>query len=496
MVANAAPGCAKTRQVYNLWTVGPDIQYNTHNNNFENVKAAIFMRVFFVRNARGVLTVTPQPLRGVFRGRLGLFRRKLLYHLPETAEWSVDEYVDSYTGRRKTVYKAAAEVFLDVGVSREDSFLKSFLKCEKINFTAKPDPDPRLIQPRSAVYNVAVGRYIRPLEHSIYRSITKIFGEVTVAKGLNAQETGALMEAKWKKFRRPVAVGLDAKRFDQHCSLQAIQWEQAIYNTVYRDPDFRMWMSWQQCNTGYCFTGDGFVKYRTRGTRCSGDMNTGLGNCMIMCAMVWSYMQHIGVRKFSLVNNGDDCVVMMESRHLARFSAQLPPWFMDMGYDMKVEAPVYELEEIEFCQCHPVFDGTGYIMVRNFPTSVSKDLASYRPVTTETAWNTYRKSIADCGLALTGGLPVLPAFYKMLGRGAGTKVAKIADNERTGMDFMRARLDRSSLSYVHPNARVSFFLAFGVTPDQQVALEEFYDLQVPVYNDPLPTESYTTIPIY
>jgi hypothetical protein len=494
MVAEAITGTPKTRQCYNLWPVGPDVQFNVHNSNFENVKAAVLLRVFLTVGAEGRLRVTPQPIPGVFNARLAEFKRMLLRLLPETAVWSAADFVDSYTGRRKKLYELAAIEYLLYGVSHRFSLLMSFLKCEKINFTAKPDPDPRLIQPRGPVFNVAIGRYVRPLEKAIYQGIARLFGEVTVAKGLNAEASGRLVARKWSKFSRPVGVGLDAKRFDQHCSEQAVLWEHSVYKSVFKDPEFAMLLSWTVRNTGYINVPDGRVKYKTRGTRCSGDMHTGLGNCLIMCALVWAYMRSIGVKKFELLNNGDDCVLIFEQRHLPRLNT-LPAWFLDMGYDMKVEAPVYVLEHVEFCQCHPVFDGTNWIMVRSLPVSISKDLTSYRGIVDEASWNTYRKSIADCGLSLTGGLPVLPQFYQMLGKGSGDRVAKVVASERTGMDFMAAGLNRQGY-VVTPEARVSFWDAFGITPDQQIALEAFFSSETPIWHDPLPVESFTHNPIY
>jgi len=61
---------------------------------------------------------------------------------------------------------------------------------------------------------------------------------------------------------------------------------------------------------------DGYkFKYRTDGCRMSGDMNTSSGNCMIMCILLGSYLDTLGV-DYRFANNGDDCVIILESRHL------------------------------------------------------------------------------------------------------------------------------------------------------------------------------------
>jgi hypothetical protein len=107
-------------------------------------------------------------------------------------------------------------------VQRQDSFLQAFVKAEAVNFTAKPDPAPRIIQPRNPRYNALVGRFIRPLEHRVYIAIGKLFGGPTVMKGYNAVGTASCLRDMWLEFTNPVALSLDASRFDQHVSREAL----------------------------------------------------------------------------------------------------------------------------------------------------------------------------------------------------------------------------------------------------------------------------------
>lgn len=101
----------------------------------------------------------------------------------------------------------------------------------------------------------------------------------------------------------------------------------------------------------------------------SGDMNTALGNVLIMCMLIKAYMDTKGI-KYRFVDNGDDAVVILEKKH-QHLMNDLPKWFLEMGFNMKVEQPVYEMEHIEYCQCHPVqLDVGEYTMVRNFPSCI------------------------------------------------------------------------------------------------------------------------------
>lgn len=116
------------------------------------------------------------------------------------------------------------------------------------------------------------------------------------------------------------------------------------------------------------------MRYTTEGTRCSGDVNTGMGNCILMVSIVTAYMweNKAPVSDFSILNNGDDCLLFVKP-HLAHLLPGIVPWFSALGFVMKLEKPVTVLEDIEFCQTKPVFDGEKWRMVRSYPTSASKD---------------------------------------------------------------------------------------------------------------------------
>jgi len=388
-----------------------------------------------------------------------------------------------YTGRRKVVYELAVESLRSRPVERRDSFLKTFTKAEKILFysclahvLAKVDPAPRVIQPRDPRYNVAVGRYLKPYEGMVYRAIGRLWGDITVAKGLNAEQRGKLVESKWNQFRSPVAVGLDASRFDQHVSADALRWEHSIYRLMNNDPEFAELLSWQVQNKGFGSARDGKVRYRVNGCRMSGDMNTALGNCLLMSSMVYAYLHSKGI-KGSLINDGDDCVVFMEQHSLARFTDGLDLWFTEMGFNMKVEEPVYVLEQVEFCQCRPIWTPDGYVMVRNVRQSLGKDSVSLKPLDNFKVFEKWCYEVGGCGLSLTGGIPVVSHFYKCLQRAShGRSAGRLGFDPvfETGMRMMAKGMSREDKT-IHHKTRFSFYLAFGIQPDSQVLWEKYYD---------------------
>jgi hypothetical protein len=398
---------------------------------------------------------------------------------------SQQEFVEFYKGRKRTVYQNAVDSLASRSVEPRDAFVKAFVKAEFINFTSKADPDPRVISPRDPRYNVEVGKFLRPIEHKIYSAIGRMFDGPTVLKGYNASEMGSIFERKWRTFRNPVAVGLDASRFDQHVSVEALKWEHSVYNGIFKSEELRKLLKWQLRNKVYGHCKDGKLKYTVDGCRMSGDMNTALGNCLIMCALVHCYLKERNIIG-SLANNGDDCVVIIESKHLDRFSTGLGDWFKEMGFIMKVEEPVYELEKIEFCQTHPVFNGVSYVMTRNFPTSLAKDGLSLKTLTSNSVLKSWTNAVGMGGQALSSGIPIYQSFYGSFLRASESVSAKSAKQNSSrrrrdheiklegGLAWLSARMVRR-VRLVSDASRFSFYLAFGITPDQQIALEHYFD---------------------
>lgn len=450
-------------------------RFSTHNNNMANALRAVRERVFAVEGPSG-LERPPTPRRGVFTDRLAAFRAALLGTLGPCTPWTTYQFLDSYKGSKLRRYQQAVTSLLARGITRRDAYLSSFVKAELFNFSAKPDPAPRIIQPRSPRYNACVGRFLRPLEHRIYHAIGEVWGGPTVMKGYNAFDTAQIMHQKWSMFNKPRSVALDASRFDQHISVDALKWEHGVYNALYRDKELSRLLKWQLENTGYVRTPDGVFRYTVKGCRMSGDMNTALGNCLIMCALVYSYAMSRGI-KCALANNGDDCAVFMEAGDVNRFVDGIPTWFREMGFTMKVEGVSDTFECVDFCQTRPVWRGDGYVMCRSPVTGMAKD----------TTWKTpdmgsplagYRRwmyQVGLAGLSLTDGLPVFPQFYSAFVRtGIKCKRAQGFGNMESGFEHM-ARGMNSAKRAVSPESRVSFWRAWGITPDLQMAMETMYE---------------------
>lgn len=459
------------RRLYRLSGLSPANNLGINNGDIGTLECALLERMYYCK-VGNVFASPPQPDRKQFATVMSDFRRSLLRKVGTSTPRSLEEVVEMYKGRKRTIYSKALEDVHRFGLKRSDAYSCSFVKVEKVACGKAP----RCIQPRKPKYNLVLGRYIKHLEHRVYRAIGKMFGGPTVMKGYTVHDVARIIHGKWSKFKNPAAVGLDAAKFDMHVSEAALAWEHSIYMAVYNNcPELRELLLWQMDNVGRGYCVDGKLKYRVRGRRFSGDMNTALGNCLIMCGLVWVYAKKLGI-EIQLVNNGDDCTVIMEAEDVDRFRKGLDSWFLGMGFRMVAEDTVYELEQIEFCQMHPIHNGEEWVMVRNIPTALSKDCCSVLPLDKDGLDRKWMYCVGECGLSLTSGIPVLQSFYRALMRNGCSSVGALRDAPQmnSGLRMMWDGVIRKSRR-IHPATRCAVFKAWGLTPDEQVSLEEYYD---------------------
>lgn len=466
--------------------------------NVENAMTAVLERLVYheVKTPQGVQYARPHEpaVQYVHRTLQPFLDQMRKYRWPIVPDDLLDYVHKYYRGSRELRYNRAVETLLHRPVRAKDAYLAAFAKHEKGLLVDGKRGVPRLIQPRRPEYNVAVGRFLRPLEHRIYEDIALACGAPTVMKGFNAFEVARIMREHWESFAQPVAIGLDASRFDQHVSASVLKWEHSVYESYFAPPhrrELHRLLKMQLHNRGFVRCYDGEVSYTVDGTRCSGDMNTALGNCLIACSGVKTYADSLGIR-VRLVDNGDDVVVFLEAGDVTRFLGGVNDYFAKLGFVMKVEAPVSVFERVSFCQTQPVYDGTRWRMVRDPRTSCTKDATLLGLPKSQVELDLRCDAIGKCGLALTGGLPVLQTYYTRMTtftrpyvdhapkgnavRGSDLRKARMSERISESLEYTGFRmLARGLEAFVAPvsdQARYSFALAFDITPAAQRAIED------------------------
>lgn len=462
----------KERSVYVLGGVAPEGRtLCTNAADVMTTCAAIAERMIYAK-VGGKLLRRAGRSKEYYDQYLNVFKYKVVRAVgrtlhPETPQ----EFVESYKGRKRTIYESYLDEYLHTGAKRMHAVFNTFMKVEKVPI----NKTPRTIQPRSPIYNIGVGRFLKRAEKKIFRALAKVWKQRHVVfKGLNACEMASEFRRLWGKYTNPVAVGLDASRFDASVDEGLLEHEHSLYNMLFRDKELRRLLTYQLKNVGRARCFDGTIRYKVAGGRGSGDMNTSLGNSYIMCALIWVWLYRRGI-KASLANNGDDCVVIMDAEDLDKFTEGFDAYALELGFTMVVEKPVYEFELIEFCQTQPVWDGESWRMVRNLHKSREKDSMCLFPLDTPGAKEAWLYAVGECGMALTAGLPVLQSMYSAFMRnGRPSKMADAPYMMSRGRMALAVGMD-GNWREVSEAARYSFYVAFGMTPDEQVALEEHYD---------------------
>ena len=406
--------------------------------------------------------------------RLGM--NLIIRSLPHTEQEELGAFAMKYSGKKRARYMDAKDAVIRNGLDRRDSGISMFIKAEKI-YMSKVNPDPRAIQFRDAKYCVVIASYLKPIEEHLYRVVVDhklLSGTRIVGKGLNQVERACLVRRKMKRFKRCVVLSLDAARFDQHVDHEQLKEEHRVYTSCNSDPYFAHLLSWQLVNK--CKSRLGY-KYVTWGKRMSGDMNTALGNCILMLGMVLGIMVPLG-KMFDILDDGDDCLLFIEEEDLEAVLAHLPGAFLEMGHEIKIENIAHSLEDINWCQSKPVVTKRGVKFVRDPFKVMSGTLVGVRwRNVPERVRLEFLAGLAECELMLNLGVPVLQEYALALARNSNGAKARFDDTSGEWFRYLReSRLYRKAESGVltdeiTQDARLSFARAFGIDTPTQIAWE-------------------------
>jgi hypothetical protein len=299
-----------------------------------------------------------------------------------------------------------------------------------------------------------------------------MFGYDVVAKHKNIYDVADMFVEARDQFVDPVYFGIDAAKFDMHVTADVLRLEHSVYLHMYNnDPLLRKLLSWQVHNVGHGVASDGSLRFEIEGTRFSGDINTSLGNVMIMVNLISSYFDK--KINYRLINNGDDAYVICE-----RKDAHVVPGFVahakTCGFRIELEAPVYELEHVRFCQMAPIeYEPNKYVMVRDPVNLLQKDIMSTHDLRNKQIREKWMYAVGYGGLAMYGNIPVLRNFYNYYYK-CGNPDSKMLQGDREILNSAYFYWGKGLLPEYRPitdTCRISYFKAFDVTPQEQLAWE-------------------------
>lgn len=412
------------------------------------------------------------PLRVSFRKLRRICRRY------DGDEWTLERTAMSYSGSLQRRYLEAARSLSEDPLSPEDWKLKCFVKAEKLDVRAKASK-PRLIFPRSPRYNLALAAFLKPFEHWLWGVLKGVAQRGVrrsrvVGKGLNPERRANLIRRKMSEFADPLVMEVDGKAFEAHISADMVKLEHSCYLAAFRGSKDLAYLLGKQRTAG---NAPGGIKFSRPGGRASGDFNTGMGNSLIMAAVVDCAMGIIGCKYDSLID-GDNALLFVERSDMPRVVADFPPLAQDHGgQEMVLEKPTGVFEEVVFGQSHPIDTGYRLGMVRDWKKVLSGATSSHNHMHHYGEVHRFLLGVAICEYSLARGVPVLGDYFYQL-QADCRKVASTPLGESHYRDYqamgvnVREVLGKTPV-WVEPTmvARVSFERAFGVSPREQVLLE-------------------------
>jgi len=394
--------------------------------------------------------------------------------------WTLERVVESFKGSRRRLYQNAYEDLKHNPIWEKDAYIKAFIKGEKTDPFAKINPDPRMIQARSPRYNLKVAQYLRPIEHFIYNLRGKS-GYRDVAKGLNQEERARTLIDKFSLFDKPVCFSVDCSRWDQHVSEQMLRLEHWVYKQLVPDVEFSRLLEWQVKNR--CFTKNG-CKYTAVGGRMSGDINTALGNVLLMVLQIRTAMRNLGFKdhEYEIFDDGDDLLVIVEERDFEYVQANLVKEFLKFGQELKIENIAREINDIVFCQSKIVYNGEHFIFCRDWRKILSHATSGTKYWNDPNLVRPMMGLVGACELALSSGIPIIQEYAAALVRMSRGKVADFKNLESGYLYRLKSEVGDLSLveayatsrnreRLITERARYEFEKTFGISKSEQLLIE-------------------------
>lgn len=409
------------------------------------------------------------------------------------SRWGYLETAQSYTGvLRRRYLEAQSSLDLDGPIRSRDYKLRAFVKAEKTKPWAVAKP--RMIFPRSPRYNLVLASWLKPFEHWLWgnlrsRVVSGVGNSRVVAKGLNPKERAALIVRKMRAIPDCVVFEVDGRAFEAHVDVWQLLQEHDVYAAAYPgDGELKRVLNKQLRNFGVTSNG---VRFSRPGGRASGDFNTGMGNSLVMLAVVGGVMSQMGPVKWDTLVDGDNALIFISGQSSGRVYDNFARVALEVsGHEMTLEAPTRVVEEVRFGQSAPIRVDGAWVMVRDWRKVISHSTSSHCYLREARFAPEYLRSVALCEGFLGSGVPILWAWSRNLLRRTESvgRPRMHAVRDYHGLGVPVESLGDARVNEPDDEARQSFELAFGATPEQQRNIEEFLMGIVPGYDYSAPED--------
>lgn len=466
--------------------VGDDARVSFFRNSVHNLSVAVQARVFQRKVGDEWFYISSTPHKtGICSVHCERFESVFTESIVTIDMMTDREFLQHYHGRRRRVYENAFATLLYEPLTANDANCKCFLKKEKDIMSDKPDAVPRVITFPDPRYGMQFGKFVKAIESKFFASIDHCFGSRTVMKGLNYLTLGQEIFRKWDRFTDPCSIDGDVSRLDSSISdeMQQMYHKFAAKFFEYNERQIFLELCEMQLNVDVKGRAqDGGISFQSSGLG-SGQMNTSQMGVFIVCYILWNLIDSLGL-DVEVVNCGDDFSIIGERATIHVFRKHAIKYFMKYNMVLKLEELNDVLEGLNFCQTNPVkVDGT-YRMVRVPRQAIIKDSSSIDCLLALSQRIQFLHAISCTGIATHGGVPIFQEVYRFMARASHGMRARIT-SKRSLVKTYKTKLYDHSMSYwgksltcsyklISDETRYSFYIAFGISPVNQIAIEQTY----------------------
>jgi hypothetical protein len=433
--------------------------------------------------------------KAAFKREINLFKKQL--HPFKLEPWSRQQVVDHCkTTSRKIRLSQALISLRKHPISPKDARITCFVKADKMDGVerkcaqGKPNK-PRAIMFRQDRYVLEHSRFVKPVEGAM----KKLKGRCKYpifAKGLDVYQRGQLFKKKLSRFSNPQIFSVDASAFDGSVRQYALNAVHGLVTScVGHSSLFDRLHSWRRVNKGT--TMQGRIKFKIVARRMSGDSDTSMGNCFIMASAICAALRAVGITKYELLNDGDDCLVITEGRVIPPNAFDLE--MAQMGFVTTGEYQGSLVEDPEWCRSHFVTLDSGIRVCGNLSRKLSTILCSHKHYSSPKSGERAALAVGMCLATTEADTPILGSIGRTLVSVLEPVVRKDDKFERALKSAIRSNftarrlwrsprvvrrhLSRTQKVPISPQARASYERAFKCSSDLQIQIERWFETQLP-----------------
>jgi len=269
-------------------------------------------------------------------------------------------------------------------------YYETFMKNESLPLESVFRKGTRIITPNTVAFNAENLNWYHKFEKILLSTMEPRSGTRIFAKGLNFDQRLDIIREKRKHFQYVFCC--DFKNFDAHHRFESYAAELAFYEWL--------GLEHEKAQALYDAKHSGNIEHNMP-CRCSGDLFTGSGNCLVIASLFKSFNNNI-----EIFCDGDDTLVFSNDKDDAQ---RICEYMESIGFELRVDAIVGPTSDgIEFCQMTYYTEEDCYTV--NIDRRLGKSLNFTASSPEEMAKRIYGKimslvALKSVGVEMKGDLP-------------------------------------------------------------------------------------------